>query len=140
MSRPTVSTLAAGLLALACGLACGCDGSDAPDLDNKGLARIEKAYRHLTDNASDRVQYEVLRTCDKWERRGEACNDERVRIAQLECWLDEGMFHWLDTEQRRKGPWSQAQQILRMQNMCMMTRGWRRPQAPKVARGDAAGK
>ena len=100
--------------------------SAGPAIDPETLARIEEAYEHLNAKAHRLVIREVLKTCDKWRHIDKPCVDEEVRIAQLECWLEAGAPVGERMWRANRRQWVTNTSIMRMQNLCMANRRWRK--------------
>jgi hypothetical protein len=119
--------LVVALLAVACG------GSEEPQgspMDAEEDARLERAMASL-DDASDRVRAEVLRTCDKWRHLDRPCVENEVRRDQLDCWLAEGLAKWKNAMKRGMGPFGGDRTTMRVQNLCMEKRRWRKIERSK---------
>ena len=119
MTRPQ-SIAAATLLVLA--LACG-QGTEVPKLSPEESARLDASLASL-DQASERVQKEVLRTCDKWKRKDRPCSENLIRREQLECWVESGRIGLAAAKRKRLGPFSGDRRTMGAQNICLRRRGW----------------
>ncbi len=125
MIRNTSALILAALLVLAC-------GSSEPAkqaADDAKNALLNRAMITL-DATPGPVREHVLKTCDKWRHIDHPCVDEEVRIAQLECWLEEGIPELQIVLTQRIGPRARNTKVLMKQNLCMERRRWR-----KVERG-----
>ena len=120
-----------GVAALALGLglafACAREEPPAPPADPGEAARLEAAFQSL-EGATQRVRGEVLRTCDKWRHKDRPCVENEVRREQLLCWAEEGQLRWEHAQKRGLGPYSGDRAVMRVQNLCMEKRGWRKAQ------------
>lgn len=111
------------LLALACGSG---EGSSPPSrLDADESIRLERAMATL-ETASRRVRAEVLRTCDKWHHLDRPCVENEIRREQLDCWLTDGLRRWKGAQKRGLGPFSGDRVTMRVQNLCVERRRWRK--------------
>lgn len=116
------------ILLAALALVPGCGGEEqagpsAADADES--LRLERAMETL-DTASQRVRGEVLRTCDKWRHLDRPCVENEIRKEQLDCWLTDGLARWKHAQKRNMGPFGGDRVTMRVQNLCLETRRWRK--------------
>ena len=121
MTRNTSALILAALLALS----CGSSEAEKQAVDDEKNALLNRAMITL-DATPEPVREEVLKTCDKWRHIDHPCVDEEVRIAQLECWLEDGIPELQIALARRIGPRARNLRILMKQNLCMEQRRWRK--------------
>ena len=74
----------------------------------------------------DLLRQELLKTCDKWRHLERPCDEEEVRRAVLECWVDKGerIYEWVAKRQMR--PRASAMRTLIEVNVCMELKRWRK--------------
>ncbi len=87
-------------------------------------ATIDKAMATLKD-APQTIQTEVLRTCEKWKHNRRPCENDAVRLAQMECWIEMGLPHLKAALKRNMRPRARDRKTLQHHNLCMERRGWR---------------
>ena len=111
------SALPVALLALSL-FACS-DG-----LSSRQKAIIEEATASL-ENAPAQIRNEVMRTCDKWMHSRRACQEEVVRLHQMECWIEMGLPHLKSALKKNLRFRTRDAKTLQHQSYCMEKRGWR---------------
>ena len=113
-----------GLLAISCG---GQGESPGGNMDREEDLRLERSMASL-DTVSQRVRAEVLRTCDKWRHLDRPCVENEIRRDQLDCWLEDGLPRWETAQKRGMGPFGGDRTVMRIQNLCLEKRRWRKLQ------------
>ena len=125
MPRAPYQTLLGVALAAAVALpGCGSE-RQASDPSGRGPEFYATALESV-EKTPDLVRQELLRTCDKWRHLDHPCDDEQVRRAQLECWVDKGerTFQWVEGRPMRPRP--RAQRVLLDVNVCMELKRYRK--------------
>ena len=87
-------------------------------------ATIDKAMATVNE-APSTIRIEVLRTCEKWKHTQRPCEEDAVRLAQMECWIDMGLPHLKAALKRNMRERARDRKTLQHQNFCMEQRGWR---------------
>ncbi len=124
LRAPSQALSGAALVVTALLLACGSEepaplrGDRGPEFYAAALASVEKT--------PDLLRQELLKTCDKWRHLERPCDEEEVRRAVLECWVDKGerIYEWVAKRQMR--PRASAMRTLIEVNVCMELKRWRK--------------
>jgi hypothetical protein len=105
--------------------ACGSQQTEEARQQERLQQRLDEAMQTLSQ-ASDRVQREVLRTCDKWKHLDRECVEDEVRMDQLDCWMSDGwpgLEHAVRQNMRQR---PRDRTTLMRQNLCMELKRWRK--------------
>ena len=120
MVRSRVMLRAALPVALLALSLCAC--SDG--LSSRQKATLDEAMASLED-APAQIRNEVMRPCDKWMHSRRACDEQTVRLHQMECWLEAGLPHLKSALKKNLRFLARNRKTLQHQSVCMEKRGWR---------------
>ena len=107
-----VALLALGLLACSEGLS-----SKEQKIIDEAMASLEQA--------PPEIRNDVMRTCGKWMHSRRACDEQTVRLHQMECWLEAGLPHLKSALKKNLRFLARDRKTLQHQSVCMEKRGWR---------------